>query len=79
MVGCPHQLYGHESEQVLGTGNGQGSLACCRPFEAKGQFFRCHHDIPGVICLHGINQSAIETHFVVPRFKILSDRKAAAI
>jgi len=41
MVGCPHQLYGHESEQVLGTGNGQGSLACYRPFEAKGQFFRC--------------------------------------
>ena len=41
MVGWPHQLNGHESEQVLGTGDGQGSLACCRPFGAKGQFFRC--------------------------------------
>ena len=35
MVGCPHQLYGHESEQVLGTGNGQGSLACCTPWGHK--------------------------------------------
>ena len=24
MVGWPHQLDGHESEQVLGTGDGQG-------------------------------------------------------
>ena len=41
MVGWPHQLEGHESEKVLGTGDGQGSLACCRPFGAKGRFFRC--------------------------------------
>ena len=31
MVGWPHQLNGHESEQVLGTGDGQGSLLCCSP------------------------------------------------
>ena len=29
MVGWHHQLNGHESEQVLGVGDGQGSLACC--------------------------------------------------
>ena len=26
-----HWLYGHESEQALGGGDGQGSLACCSP------------------------------------------------
>ena len=28
MVGCHHQLNGHESEQTLGDGEGQGSLVC---------------------------------------------------
>ena len=27
MVGWHHQLYGHEFEQALGVGDGQGSLA----------------------------------------------------
>ena len=31
MVGCHHQLNGHEFEQTLGE-SGQGSLACCRPW-----------------------------------------------
>ena len=31
MVGWYHQLNGHESEQALGDGEGQGSLACCSP------------------------------------------------
>ena len=29
MVGWHHQLDGHEIEQALGVGLGQGSLACC--------------------------------------------------
>ena len=29
MVGWHHQLNGHEFEQTLGVGEGQGSLACC--------------------------------------------------
>ena len=29
MVGWHHQLYGHEFEQALGVGDGQGGLACC--------------------------------------------------
>ena len=29
MVGWHHRLNGHEFEQVLGNGEGQGSLACC--------------------------------------------------
>ena len=29
MVGQHHRLDGHEFEQALGVGDGQGSLACC--------------------------------------------------
>ena len=35
MVGWHHQLNGHESEQTLGDGEGQGSLACCSPEGCK--------------------------------------------
>ena len=34
MVGCHHQLNGHESEQALGD-EGQGSLECCGPWGRK--------------------------------------------
>ena len=30
MVGWHHQLNGHELEQTLEAGDGQGTLACCR-------------------------------------------------
>ena len=29
MFGWHHQLNGHEFEQILGVGDGQGGLACC--------------------------------------------------
>ena len=32
MVGWHHRLDGHEFEQALGDGEGQGSLACCSPW-----------------------------------------------
>jgi len=35
IVGWHHQLNGHEFEQVLGVGHGQGSLACCSPRGCK--------------------------------------------
>ena len=35
MVGWHHQLDGHEFEQALGVGDGQGSLACCSPWDLK--------------------------------------------
>ena len=34
-VGWHHQLDGHESEQALGVGDGQGSLVCCNPWGRK--------------------------------------------
>ena len=30
-----HRLFGHEFEQALGDGDGQGSLGCCRPWGRK--------------------------------------------
>ena len=37
MVGWRHQLNGHESEQVLGNGEGQRSLVCCSPGVTKSR------------------------------------------
>ena len=36
MVGWHHQLDGHEFEQALGAGDGQGSLGCCSLSGRKG-------------------------------------------
>ena len=35
MVGWHHWLNGHEFEQTLGVGDGQGSLGCCSPWSRK--------------------------------------------
>ena len=35
MVGWHHGLNGHEFEQALGDGEGQGSLECCSPQGCK--------------------------------------------
>ena len=35
MVGWYHQLNGHEFKQTPGDGEGQRSLACCRPWGRK--------------------------------------------
>ena len=35
MVGWHHHLDGHEFEQALGVGEGQGSLVCCSPWGPK--------------------------------------------
>ena len=35
MVGWHHRLSGHEFEQALGVGDGQGVLACCSPWGCK--------------------------------------------
>ena len=32
MVGWYHQLNGHEFEQALAAGDGQGNLVCCSPW-----------------------------------------------
>ena len=35
MAGWHHRLNGHEFEQALGDGEGQGSVVCCSPGVAK--------------------------------------------
>ena len=35
IVGWHHQLTGHEFEQALGDGEGQGGLVCCSPWGHK--------------------------------------------
>ena len=35
MVGCHHQLNGHEFEQTPGDSEGQGTLACYSPWGHK--------------------------------------------
>ena len=35
MVGCHHQLDGHEAEQAPGVGDGQGGLLCYSPWGHK--------------------------------------------
>ena len=35
MIGWHHQFNGHEFEQALGDGEGQGSLACCSPWRCE--------------------------------------------
>ena len=35
MIGWYHRHSGHEFEQTLRDGEGQGSLACCSPWDHK--------------------------------------------
>ena len=35
MVGWHHQFNGHEFEQLLGAGDGQGGLVCCNSWGRK--------------------------------------------
>ena len=41
MFGWHHQLNGHESEQIPGNAEGQGSLVCCNPWGSQ----RVGHDL----------------------------------
>ena len=35
VVGWHHRFDGHEFEQALRVGDGQGSLACCSPWDQR--------------------------------------------
>ena len=54
-VGCHHQLNGHEFEQILGDGEGQGSLTCWLHGVTKSQTQPTErlnseqHYMPGII------------------------------
>ena len=50
MIGWHHRLNGHEFEQALGAGDGQGSLACCSPWGSQ----RAGRDWPTELILTGV-------------------------
>ena len=35
MAGWHHRLNGHEFDETLGVGDGQGGLACCSPWDRQ--------------------------------------------
>ena len=41
LVGWYHRLDGHEFEQALGFGDGQGGLACCRSMGSQRVGHKC--------------------------------------
>ena len=67
MVGWHHQLNGHEFEQALGDGEGQGSLACCSPWGCKEsdttQQLNNNKYCPGEV----ENNSSISLYIYIPR------------
>ena len=52
MVGWHHGLNGHEFEQVLGDGEGQGSLACYSPW--------CHKESDMTEQLYNSNEYTVK-------------------
>ena len=59
MVGCYHRLHGHEFEQALRDGEGQGSLACAKSRTqlsdwTKNAIFRTHLNFLKIHCLHKV-------------------------
>ena len=49
MVGWHHQLNGHEFEQALGVGDGQGSLACWSPWGRKELGHNSETELNGIL------------------------------
>ena len=55
MAGWRHQVDGHECQQVLGVGDGQGGLACCSPWGRKElgtteRLKSCNNTLPTAAC-----------------------------
>ena len=55
MVGWHHWLNGHESEQALGVGDGQGNRACCSPWG--------HKELDTTECLNWIEPLPLSGNF----------------
>ena len=63
MDGQHHRLDGHEFEQALGDGEGQGSLACCSPWGHKelDTTWRLNNNINPSFT-NGVNRKGIADH-----------------
>ena len=60
MVGWHHQLDGHESEQAVGVGDGQGSLVRCSPWGHKELDMTDWTELTEV--LNNVNHAVIHCH-----------------
>ena len=73
MVGWHHWLNGHEFERALGVGDGQGGLACCRPWVTK-RWTRLSDYTRVILCTYSSNLVSIRreaNHWVEASFLIL--------
>ena len=59
MVGWHHRLDGHEFEQALGVGDGQGSLACCSPRGCKESDMTEQMNSDNSICFERLDSGRI--------------------
>ena len=67
MVGWHHQLNGHEFEQALGVGDGQGSMVCCSPWGHKES--DTTERLPFTFHFHALEKE-IATHSSIPAWRI---------
>ena len=74
MLRWHHWLYGHEFEQALRVGDGQGSLVCCSPWDWKESYMTEPLNWTELILLRTSKdwikskQCPFEDHFMVIRF-----------
>ena len=54
MVAWHHRLDGHEFEQALGVGDGQGGLACCSLWDGKGSDMTEQLNWLESVCMSGL-------------------------
>ena len=58
MVGWHHRLNGHAFKQAPGDGEGQGSLACCSPWDHKESGMTKQLTIPHGSCFLEVRSGA---------------------
>ena len=68
MVGWHHWLNGHEFEQALGDGKGQGRLACYHlwGFQSVGRDYQWHKGVDAIETTPGLD-TELGTHFLSKR------------
>ena len=56
MIGWHHRLKGHELEQSLENGEGQGSLECCSPWcHSVGHDLGLNNNSKSLLTVNGLN------------------------
>ena len=74
MVGWHHRLNGHEFEQTLGDGEGQGTLACCSPWGHKeSNMTEQLNNSNRMSDVNKIIGLIVSTSFIIPALKTIPD------